>query len=164
MFAGSEGKLKGSKTKESTETTKSQKKSSKSDKPEVSETSIDKLANIMVTGFRDLQNIIREQASVSSVENEYDWEEVEDIGSINSEYEEQDFFKELAGTVSDGETFGPSVRPSLASLADQLLHLKVSDNLLKEKRTAHVRPQMWNVFILHRQTNLSGSLFLHQHV
>lgn len=105
------------------------------------EKSIEKLTEVMTSGFQDLKQIFCDQF----VPYDDDLLEEEDVMNsshldINDENEGQDMFDNLAGEIVSGESVGPEIRPSLASLTDKLLNMKIDDSLMKGKHEMYARP------------------------
>ena len=131
--ANSESKASGPKKSSFSSSSSSSGTSSKNSK------SIDKLADIMATGFSELKEILISQNTHAEEETEY-YEDETAVEEFNEE-EPADLFDLLAEQVQAGDPVGPDVMDSLAGLADKFLNLKISDEAFKEKKELHLRPK-----------------------
>jgi len=105
-----------------------------------SQKSIDRLTDIMASGFLDLKDLLKEQHLQNSRLLNQEREDISYVHEDTSEYDEFDMFESLADEVSSPDSVGPDVRPSLAALTDRLLNLKISDAVVKNKRDLYPRP------------------------
>ena len=116
------------------------KDSASSSKSSSTEKSIDKLAKVMESGFKDLKGLLQEQ----HLQNARLFTENEDLDSVDyedfSDCEALDMFDNFAEEMTSSESIGADVRPSLAGLADKLLHLKLGDSVVKSKRELYPKP------------------------
>lgn len=115
------------------------KASSRKEKESSTDKSLDRLAKIISTGFSELKDLFKESNEPNNNEYEdcYDQDFCEDLEDISDD----DMFDNIAGDIVNGETVGPDVRHSLASLTDKLLQLKISDTMIKDKKEKHLRPK-----------------------
>ena len=116
------------------------KDSASSSKSSSTDKSIDKLAKVMESGFKDLKGLLQEQ----HLQNACLFTKNEDLVSVDyedySDCEVLDMFDNFAEEMTSSESIGADVRPSLAGLADKLLHLKLGDSVVKSKRELYPKP------------------------
>ena len=117
-----------------------------SKKTKSSDNALDKLVDIMSTGFSDLQNLLLERQMNYEDQIEYDYEYDADDDIPVEVNDPKDLFVDMADDIKSGDSTGPEVKSSLASLTDMLLQKKVAESLFTEKRTVHLRPINVNFF------------------
>jgi len=108
--------------------------------------SLDKLAEIMETGFSDLMKMFSmeyEDVDGNGMDsNEFVEEsdiECNEVGN-NCNAVEPDIFQTISGETKFGERVGPDVHKSLACLADRFLSEKMNESETKEKCEKYLRP------------------------
>ena len=129
------------KSKESTSKDVGTSKESSSSRSSVSGRSVDKLAEIMATGFNDLKELLKAQyaQNIQVCQEPQEWEEFSE--NFEEPESELDMFDSFSDICDSNEKLGAPVKSSLASLTDKLLQLKVDDSVVKDKRDLYSRPQ-----------------------
>ena len=116
---------------------KSKDSSSSSSKSSSSKT-LEKLTEVMASGFKDLKDLLKEQHLQNSrLYQEADYEYYDEMDELEDDV---DMFDNFADGMTAGESVGPDVRGSLAGLTDNLLRLKIGDSVVKAKRELYPKP------------------------
>lgn len=114
-----------------------------------SSASNDKLADVMATGFANLERLLTNALSYEpeleeehpNQETEVEVEETGDVNENTTPDASDDIFLELSEKAGIEDILGPDVPTSLASLTDKLLKTKLSDSEAKERETKYARPK-----------------------